>query len=142
MGSSPTSSRNTVPPSADSNSPTRRLSAPVKAPFSCPNSSLSMRADGSAAQSTRVKEFPARALASWMASASSPLPHPVSPSISTVASVRATFSARAKIRRIASLWPRRSPKQSERLSASQYSRSMASKASVVLPRVMRAGGVT
>jgi hypothetical protein len=36
-GSSPISSRNSVPPSASTNLPTCRSVAPVKAPFSCPN---------------------------------------------------------------------------------------------------------
>jgi hypothetical protein len=36
---SPTSSRKSVLPSAASNLPARRCSAPVKAPFSCPQSS-------------------------------------------------------------------------------------------------------
>ncbi|KFE58476.1 hypothetical protein DB31_6275 [Hyalangium minutum] len=40
-GISPTSSRKRVPPCAASKAPVRRVSAPVKAPFSWPNSSLS-----------------------------------------------------------------------------------------------------
>ena len=47
---SPTSSRKRVPPSACSNLPIRRRSAPVKAPRSWPNSSPSRRASGIAAQ--------------------------------------------------------------------------------------------
>ena len=47
---SPTSSRNSVPPSARSNLPRRCLVAPVKAPASCPKSSLSMSSAGTAAQ--------------------------------------------------------------------------------------------
>ena len=54
-GSSPTSSRKRVPPSAASKSPTRFRSAPVKAPFSWPKSSLSRRDSGSAAQFTATK---------------------------------------------------------------------------------------
>ena len=38
-----------MPPCAASKAPTRRALAPVKAPFSCPNSSLSRRSGGSAA---------------------------------------------------------------------------------------------
>ena len=49
-GMSPISSRNSVPPSHCSNLPMRRRSAPVKAPFSWPNSSLSSRVSGMAAQ--------------------------------------------------------------------------------------------
>ena len=51
-GRSPISSRKSVPPWASSNRPCRRVSAPVKAPFSCPNSSLSIRPAGRAAQLT------------------------------------------------------------------------------------------
>ena len=47
---SPTSSRKMVPPLHCSNLPMRRRSAPVKAPFSWPNSSLSSRLSGMAAQ--------------------------------------------------------------------------------------------
>ena len=46
---SPISSRNRVPPSACSKRPTERAAAPVKAPFSWPNNSLSMRSRGMAA---------------------------------------------------------------------------------------------
>ena len=49
---SPTSSRNSVPPSASSNRPSLRLMAPVKAPFSCPNSSDSSSVSASAPQLT------------------------------------------------------------------------------------------
>ena len=49
---SATSSRNSVPPEHCSNLPTRVRSAPVKAPFSWPNSSLSSRLSGMAAQLT------------------------------------------------------------------------------------------
>ncbi len=45
---SPISSRNTVPPSADSSSPRFCRSAPVNAPRSCPNNSLSSSVSGSA----------------------------------------------------------------------------------------------
>ena len=47
---SPISSRNSVPPSASSNRPSFSLTAPVKAPFSCPNSSDSSSVSGRAAQ--------------------------------------------------------------------------------------------
>ncbi len=46
------SSRNSVPPLASSNLPCRVSSAPVKAPFSWPNSSLSNSASEKAAQFT------------------------------------------------------------------------------------------
>ena len=51
-GSSPISSRNSVPPSASSMSPRLAVSAPVKAPRTWPNSSEPMRSRGSAPQST------------------------------------------------------------------------------------------
>jgi len=55
-GSSPTSSRNSVPPSACSNRPARRAIAPVNAPFSCPNNSLSTSVPGRAAQFTATNK--------------------------------------------------------------------------------------
>ena len=64
--------------------------APLKAPRSCPNSSLSISPAGSVAQLTLIKGLSARLLAEWMARAISSLPVPVSPRISVVASVGAT----------------------------------------------------
>src|SRR6266566_2605686 len=49
---SDTSSRKSVPPLACSNRPMRRSCAPVNAPFSCPNNSLSSNCGESAAQCT------------------------------------------------------------------------------------------
>jgi len=49
-----------VPPSAASNLPMRRCTAPVKAPFSCPNSSEAMSGGGIAAQLTRMNARCAR----------------------------------------------------------------------------------
>ena len=49
---SPISSKNKVPPFADSKRPIRRSDAPVNAPFSCPNISLSSKFAGKAAQCT------------------------------------------------------------------------------------------
>ncbi|OPZ48559.1 MAG: hypothetical protein BWY92_01550 [Firmicutes bacterium ADurb.BinA052] len=54
-GRSPTSSRNIVPPSAISNLPGLRFRAPENAPSSYPNSSLSIRFSGRAAQFTGTK---------------------------------------------------------------------------------------
>ena len=51
-GSSPTSSRNSVPPSASWNLPMRRSTAPVNEPFSWPNSVDSTRFSGIAPQLT------------------------------------------------------------------------------------------
>ena len=84
--SSPISSRKQVPPADVSSSPRRAATAPVKAPRSWPNSSDSKSASGSAAQSTTTNGRAVRALAPWIARATSSLPVPVSPSISTVVS--------------------------------------------------------
>jgi len=53
-GNSPTSSRKMVPPSATSKYPERVWVAPVKAPFSWPNSSLSIVPSGIAPQFTAM----------------------------------------------------------------------------------------
>ena len=54
-GSSPISSRKTVPLEASSNFPSRRSPAPVKAPRSWPNNSFSMSVSGMAAQLMATK---------------------------------------------------------------------------------------
>ena len=94
-GMSPISSRNSVPPSACSNLPARRASAPVKAPFSWPNSSLSISSRGIAAMLTATNGPPLRLPKSCSARATSSLPVPDSPAISTVRSV---FISRAMTR--------------------------------------------
>ncbi len=86
---SPTSSRNSVPPWAYSNLPMRSLEASVKAPFTWPNSSLSSMCSLSAAQFSATNGFFFRGLFWWIAWATSSLPVPVSPWISTLASVGA-----------------------------------------------------
>ncbi len=87
---SPISSRNRVPPRAALTRPSRRARAPVKAPFSCPNSSLSNRLSVSPEHSTGTKAPSRRALPSWMARATSSLPVPDSPSNSAAVSLGAT----------------------------------------------------
>ena len=87
---SPASSRNSVPRWAVSKRPTRAAAAPVNAPRSWPNSSLSSSVSGNAAQFTAMNGSSARWLRRWIARAASSLPTPVSPVISTVAFVRAT----------------------------------------------------
>ncbi len=62
VGISPISSRNTVPPSATSSFPFFLPMAPVNAPFSCPNSSLSRSVSASAAQLITTKGLTARGL--------------------------------------------------------------------------------
>ena len=66
---------------------------PVKAPRTWPNSSDSSRVSGMAAQFTLMSGMSRCALRSWMARASSSLPVPVSPMMSTVLLVSATRSA-------------------------------------------------
>ena len=94
-----------MPPSACSNLPFFLRSAPVKAPFSWPNSSLSRSDSVSAAQlkathGPRLRE----ASAAWRAWATSSLPVPVSPWISTVEPSGPTCSIRSKILRIFGLF--------------------------------------
>ncbi len=91
-GSSPTSSRNSVPPSAASKRPCCAWWAPVKAPRSWPKSADSTSASGSAAQFTATKGRPARGLSSWSARATTSLPVPLSPRSSTVARLGATWA--------------------------------------------------
>ena len=80
-----------MPPSACSKRPMRCLSAPVNAPFSWPKSSDSSRFSCSAAQFTLTKLRPARSELWCIAPAISSLPVPVSPRISTVVLLLATF---------------------------------------------------
>jgi hypothetical protein len=94
-----------LPPSASSKRPSLRLSAPVKAPRSWPNSSLSTSPAEIAPQLTLTKGRSRRLLWLWMARATSSLPVPVSPKISTVLSVAATCSTRPSSRRSAGVCP-------------------------------------
>ncbi len=91
--SSPTSSRNSVPPSASTNLPACFSVAPVKAPFSWPNKIDSTRFSGMAPQLTATNGLALRSLEPWIARAISSLPTPDSPSISTGMSEAAAFSA-------------------------------------------------
>ena len=79
-----------MPPLASSKRPRFTPVAPVKAPFSWPKSSLSRIDSGRAAQLTATNGFPARGDLAWMARATSSLPVPLSPTMSTVAVVGAT----------------------------------------------------
>ena len=98
-----------MPPDASSSAPARARSAPVKAPFSCPNSSLSTSPGASAPQSTTTNGRSARGEARCSAAASTSLPVPLSPSISTVESDGAACSTSAKSARIAGASPTRPP---------------------------------
>ena len=102
---SPTSSRNSVPPSASSKRPMRRSVAPVNAPRSWPNISDSTRSFGIAALLTHTNGLAARALCRWIAEATSSLPVPDSPVMSTRASVGATRAIMARRSSIAWLTP-------------------------------------
>ncbi|MGF6664722.1 hypothetical protein QF000_006390 [Paraburkholderia atlantica] len=70
----------------------RPWTAPVKLPFSWPNSSASISSSGIAPQFTATNAPSLRPLRSWMVRAISSLPVPDSPMISAVASVSATRS--------------------------------------------------
>ena len=76
---SPISSRNIVPPFAIRNFPSFLSSAPVKEPFSCPNSSLSKSSEGIAGQLTDMSGFLFRLLVSCMNLAVRFFPVPLSP---------------------------------------------------------------
>src|SRR6266851_715527 len=90
-GSSPISSRNTVPPSAAANSPSFARSAPVNAPFTWPNSSLSISVGTSDPQSTGTNGFAAFGPLKWIDRATNSFPVPLSPRISTGCVENATF---------------------------------------------------
>ena len=93
-GKSPISSRNKVPPLANSNLPSLSEIAPVKDPFLCPKSSLSIRSLGIAAQFTGIN-LCLDLLDNWCKFlATNSLPVPLSPRIKTVASDAAIVSIR------------------------------------------------
>ena len=94
-----------MPVSACSNLPMRVVAAPVKAPFSWPNSSLSSSSAGSAAQFTFTNGRSLRGERWWMARATSSLPTPLSPRISTVTSLSDTCSMTCAIVCISGLSP-------------------------------------
>ena len=98
---SPISSRNSVPPWASSNLPALACWwAPVNAPFSCPNSSLSRSSRESAAQLTATNGSSARGSSRWIARATTSLPVPLSPRSSTVAPLGAARRATSSTSRI------------------------------------------
>ena len=80
-----------VPPLASSNQPALAARAPVKAPFSWPNSSASTSDSEKAPQLTATNGPLRRALRLWICRATSSLPVPVSPITSTLASLGATW---------------------------------------------------
>ena len=94
-GSSPISSRKSVPPSASSKRPARRSLAPVYAPRSCPKSSFSTRLSGRAATFTATNGPGARGERACTARAKSSLPVPDSPVRRTVTSEAAAGRIRS-----------------------------------------------
>ena len=94
-----------MPLSASSNLPGWRVTAPVKAPFSCPNMSDSSSVSTTAAQLTTTNGPSGRSPASWMARATSSLPVPLSPVTSTMVLPRATRPMVLKISFIARVPP-------------------------------------
>src|SRR5262245_1816096 len=94
---SPISSRKIVPPSASLKRPTRLATAPVNAPRSWPNISLSRRSSGIAPQCTGTNRPASRCDRRCSAAATSSFPVPLSPVMRTVASVGATRRITSKI---------------------------------------------
>ena len=93
-----------MPRWAISNLPRVRALAPVNAPFSWPNSSDSIRLAGIAAQLSARKGKSRRGELKWIARATSSLPTPLSPKMSTVARSGATRRIRSRTARIAGEW--------------------------------------
>jgi hypothetical protein len=79
--------------------------APVKLPFTWPNSSLSISSEGIAPQLTGTKGMAARAPESWIRRATSSLPVPESPTMCTGAWLRATLAIMARTRSMAGELP-------------------------------------
>ena len=102
---SPISSRNRLPPSACSKRPRRVVWAPVKAPRSWPNSSLSSRSFGIAAVLMATNGPLARGLCLCSAWATSSLPEPLSPVISTVTMLWLRRPMARNTSCIAGAWP-------------------------------------
>ena len=95
--------------------------APVNEPFSWPKSSLPMSSRGIAPVCTGTNGPLRRRLRLWIARATSSLPVPLSPTISTGAIVAATRSMRVKTSRIRREPPTMPSKTSEPVSASSSS---------------------
>ena len=95
------SSRNSVPPSAISKRPTRSLLASVNAPFTWPNSSLSKTPSASPPVLTVTSGRVERSETECSVCATSPLPVPFSPVISTLASDGPTREITSSTGRIA-----------------------------------------
>ena len=100
------SSRKIVPPPAASNRPISRRTAPVNAPRSWPNSSLSNRVSGREAQLTARNGAALRPLIEWTLRAITSFPVPLSPVRRMVLSLLATRGRIRLISRIAACSPR------------------------------------
>ena len=96
-----------VPPLASSKRPRRACPAPVKAPFSWPKSSSSIKESGKLHTEKATKGLGALGLMRWMACATNPFPVPLSPVTSTVVNTSATFRVTSQTRSIALLLPSR-----------------------------------
>ena len=105
-----------MPPSASSNLPFFWATAPVNEPFSCPKSSDSSSVSASAAQETATNGRSPRSPEKWMARATSSLPVPLSPWMSTVERWLATSRTRSKISAMRGLLLTRSWKRYWRVS--------------------------
>ena len=104
-GSSPTSSKKSVPPFAAAKYPSRCSTAPVKAPFSWPNNSESIVPSGMAPQFTAKYFLFLRKLWSWIIRGKDSFPTPFSPTTNTDKSTGAIFRAISIARLSASQFP-------------------------------------
>jgi hypothetical protein len=105
IGSSPISSRNSVPPSAARTLPSTRRVAVECAPGSAPNSSLSTSSRGRAAQFSSTNGLSRRLLLSWITRLSADFPVPVGPVSNTGRSRSATRAVSRRVSAIAALRP-------------------------------------
>ena len=103
---SPTSSKNSVPPSAKWNLPAFAVTAPGNAPLTCPNNSLSIRSSGMVAQLISTNLAEDRMLWAWIARATNALPVPLSPKIRTRPLVGAISSICCRTAFMGTLSPR------------------------------------
>ncbi len=108
-----------MPPSAISKRPLRSARASVKAPRTWPNISLSNRVEEMPPRLTLTNGPSWRRLLRWIASATSSLPVPLSPVISTEASVGATRPISSRILRNRGSAPIRARKSQRRSSSSR-----------------------
>ena len=103
-GISATSSSSSVPPRADRKRPGWSWTAPVKAPRTCPNSSLASSPSVNAPQLTATNG-PGRPLRRWIWRATISLPVPVSPVTTTVRRCGATASMLCRMAAMEGLTP-------------------------------------